>query len=149
ASSSDNTIVVFLGNGDGTFQTPVHYAVNDPLGVAVADLNGDGKLDVVVTDFNSLATTFGGGVSVLFGNSDGTFQPPVFYNTGKNPTAVAISDLNGDGKPDLVVTDVTSGNLSVLLNTGAGVFAAPVQFAAGSYPNSLSIADINRDGHND
>jgi hypothetical protein len=149
ASSSDNTIVVFLGNGDGTFQTPVFYSVNDPLGVAIGDLNGDGKLDVVVTNFNSLATTFGGGVSIFFGNGDGTFQPPVFYSTGKNPTAAAIGDLNGDGKPDLVVTDVTSGNVSVMLNTGAGVFAAPVQFATGSYPNSVAIDDINRDGHND
>jgi hypothetical protein len=149
ASSSNNTIAVLLGNGDGTFQTPVFYAVNDPLGVAVGDLNGDGKLDVVVTNFNSLATTFGGGVSILFGNGDGTFQSPVFYNTGKNPTAVAIGDLNGDGKPDLIVTDVTSGNVSIMLNNGAGVFAAPVQFATGPYPNSVAIADINRDGHND
>ena len=149
ASSSNNTIVVFLGNGDGTFQTPVFYSVNDPLGVALGDLNGDGKLDVVVTNFNSLATTFGGGVSIFFGNGDGTFQPPVFYSTGKNPTAVAIGDLNGDGKPDLVVTDVTSGNVSVMLNTGAGAFAAPVQVATGPYPNSVAIDDINRDGHND
>jgi hypothetical protein len=150
ASSSDNTIVVFLGNGDGTYQGPVRYGpFNDPAGVAIADLNGDGKLDVVVANFNLLATTFGGGVSVLFGNGDGTFRSPVFYTTGKNPTAVAVSDLNGDGKPDLVVTDVTSGNVSVLLNDGTGAFAAPVQFATGSYPNSLAIADINRDGHND
>ncbi len=149
ASSSNNTIVVFLGNGDGTFQTPALYSVNDPLGVAIGDLNGDGKLDIVVTNFNSLATTFGGGVSIFFGNGDGTFQPPVFYSTGKNPTAVAIGDLNGDGKPDLVVSDVTSGNVSVMLNAGAGAFAAPVQFATGSYPNSVAIGDINRDGHND
>ena len=47
--------------------------------------NGDGKLDVVVADFNSLGTTFGGGVSILFGNGDGTFQPAVSYTTGVNP----------------------------------------------------------------
>src|SRR6266566_27547 len=149
ASSSDNTIVVFLGNGDGTFQPPVHYTVSDPLGVAVGDLNGDGKLDLAVTNFNGLATTFGGGVSILFGNGDGTFKPPVFYNTGKNPTAVAIGDLNGDGKPDLVVTDIKSGNISVLLNNGVGTFGAPVQFASGPFPNSVAIADVNRDGPND
>jgi len=149
SSSSDNTIVVFLGNGDGSFQAPVHYAVNDPLGVAVADLNGDGKLDVVVTDYNSLGTTFGGGVSVLLGNGDGTFQAAVAYNTGKNPTAVAIADLNSDGKPDLVVTDVKSGNVSILLNKGNGTFNIVGQSAAGASPYGVAIADVNRDGRND
>ena len=149
ASSSNNTIVVFLGNGDGTFQTPVQYAVNDPLGVAVGDLNGDGKLDIVVANFNSLGTTFGGGVSILFGNGDGTFQPAVFYTTGKNPTAVAIGDLNGDGKPDLVVTDVQSNDVSVLLNAGAGTFGKPIQFPSGASPYAVAITDVNRDAHND
>ena len=149
ASSSDNTIVVFIGNGDRAFQLPVHYAVNDPLGIAVGDLNGDGKLDVVVADFNSLGTTLGGGVSILFGNGDGTFQPAVSYTTGKNPTAVAIGDFNGDGKLDIVVTDIRSNNVSVMLNGGAGTFGNPIQFSSGASPYAIAIADVNHDGHND
>jgi hypothetical protein len=101
----------------------------------------------VVTNFDSLATTFGGQVSILLGYGEGTFQLPIFFNNSKNRTAVVISDFNGDGKPDLGVTDGTSGNVSVVLSTGAEAFGARVQLAAGSYPNSVAIADINRDGN--
>src|SRR3984957_339558 len=85
--------------------------------VAVADLNGDGKQDLVLSDGNSL---YGnpGAVSILLGNGDGTFQTEVTYSTNTNgASSVAIGDVNGDGKPDLVVA---GGNGSVLLGNGGG-----------------------------
>lgn len=149
ASSTGNAIVICLGNGDGSFQAPVSYVVNDPLGLAVADLNGDGRLDIVVADFNSLGTPFGGGVSVLLGNGDGTFQAAVMYNTGQNPTAVAIGNFNGDAIPDLAVTDNKSGTISILLGKGDGTFDIAGQVAAGVYPFGIAVSDINRDGKDD
>jgi hypothetical protein len=76
-NGSPGVISILLGNGDGTFKAAVNYSVgNDPVSIAVADLNGDGKLDLAVVSYwsNSL--------SILLGNGDGTFQPQVQYATG-------------------------------------------------------------------
>jgi hypothetical protein len=91
----------------------VNYASGgfSPQSVAVADLNGDGKLDVLVSNFSS------NNVGVLLGKGDGTFGAPLIYGTGGNtPLSVAIADVNGDGKPDLVVANSGSSNVGVLLN---------------------------------
>jgi len=99
---------VFLGHGDGTFQSEVDYAA--PSGsVAVADMNGDGKLDLV-----------GGGVYELLGNGDGTFQPAQLYPGGG--VWQAIGDFNGDGKPDVAGSGDTYA-VTTSLNTGVVVFS--------------------------
>jgi hypothetical protein len=82
-----------------------------PVSVAVADVSGDGKPDVVVANFN--ANT----VSVLAGNGDGTFQARVDYTTGAEPRSVAVADVSGDGKPDLVVANAGANMVSVLVAT--------------------------------
>jgi hypothetical protein len=84
----------------------------DPSSIAVGDFNGDGKLDIAVT--NSLSQT----VSILFGNGDGTFQPRVDYGTGLGPSSVAVGDFNGDGNLDLAVTNSGSNSVSIFLNSG-------------------------------
>jgi large repetitive protein len=85
-----------LGNGDGTFQAAVNYAVGSwPSSVAVGDFKGDGKLDLAVTNSGS------NNVSVLLGNGDGTFGATVNYGAGSGPASLAVGDFNGDGKPDL------------------------------------------------
>ena len=108
---------MFLGNGDGTFQSSQTFAVgNRPDAVAVADANGDGRPDLIVANRGSST------VSVLLGNGNGTFGPQQTYQTGGSPTSIAVGDLNGDGVPDLAIANLTSGFASVLLGNGNGTF---------------------------
>ena len=97
-----------MGNGNGTFNPAVSYPAGNGIAssVAEADVNGDGRPDLVVTTW-SFSPTNPGSVGVLLGNGDGTFKPVVTYPAG-GPQAAAIADVNGDGKPDVLVAD-TSG----------------------------------------
>jgi len=138
-----------LGNGDGTFQKPVTYNIgveSYPLSVAIADLTGDGKLDLVVA--NSVTDY----ISVLLGNGDGTFKPAVSYDSGGlEAWSVAVADVNGDGKPDILVANINSNTLSVLLGNGDGTFQAPLTYGSGgsSFATSVVAADVNGDGKPD
>jgi hypothetical protein len=153
---STDGVNVLLGKGNGSFQPPVSYAVLLPLtstppgAVAVGDFNGDGFPDLVVAN-GSLNPTIDGWVSILLGNGDGTFRAHVEYPTGGFPGIVAVGDLNGDGKADLVVTiNSAGGSVNVLLGNGNGTFQAPVAYAAGLlYPSGLAIGDFNGDGKPD
>jgi hypothetical protein len=134
-----------LGNGKGAFpSTPLNYTTGDhPSFAAIADLNGDGKNDVVVSN------KYDGDVSVFLGYGDGTFQTPVTYGTASFPSSVAIGDLNGDGKPDLAVANQTSSSVSVLLNNGNGTFQAHLDYATIGDPSFVAIGDVNGDGKPD
>lgn len=123
--------------------------------VAIADLNADGRPDLVTANvgYNGADNT----VAVLLGSGDGTFSPRTEYDTGPGltcdlrfcsvfPVSVAIADLNGDGKPDLAVPNLTSSKVSVLLGNGDGTFGPRTDFATGSSPSSVAIADLNADG---
>lgn len=118
ADYTSGQIDVILGNGDGTFQTAVAYAVMPGTNtVVLADFDGDGKLDVATTNNNAAGNATAGVVTVIFGNGDGTFHNPVNFGAGGNASSIAVSDLNLDGKPDLVITDDVANNLLPLLNT--------------------------------
>ena len=143
------TVSVLLGNGDGTFQPAVDYTVQgSPVSVAVADFNGDGKLDLAVANFSGY-----GILSILLGNGDGTFQPQIEISVSIDPDAVAAGDLNGDGMPDLIVagTYVAPGGntVFVLLGNGDGTFQPPTGYPAEADAFALALADFNRDGHLD
>ncbi len=110
-----DAVGVLLGNGNGTFQTPVTYVLNGTEGgkVAIGDVNGDGIPDLAVTDecpkLKDGACT-GSKVIVLLGNGDGTFQPEILYGSGGfGLSDIAIGDVNGDGRPDLVVSNFCQG----------------------------------------
>jgi dienelactone hydrolase len=138
-TASGTEVAVLLGNGDGTFQTPLSYSAGQaPISVAAGDFNGDGKLDLAV------ANNGGTNVSVLLGNGDGTFQTAVSYATGSVPRFLAVGDLNGDGKLDLAVAN--SNGISVLLGNGDGTFQTAMNYGAGSNPTSVALADLNADG---
>src|SRR5579859_4272570 len=132
---------VLLGNGDGTFQPLVVYAVDqNPHWVAVADFNGDGKLDLVT------ANTRAGDLSVLLGNGDGTFRPAVNLPAGQRPTRGVVGDFNRDGKLDLAIISTSFGTVNVMLGNGDGTFQAPQPYSTGGSPNSIVAADFDGDG---
>ena len=157
---------VLLGNGDGTFQAAVTYrsGMYDATSVAVADVNGDGRPDLVVTNFCSNSNCNPAGtptVGVLLGNGNGTFQTAVTYSlTGYAPLSVVVADVNGDGKPDLVVSIYCAslsncnpfgpGAVDVLLGNGDGTFQAAVAYGSGGFAaESVAVADVNGDGKPD
>jgi hypothetical protein len=119
------TVSVLLGNGDGTFQPAVQIPIGQesrPRSVALADLGGDGHLDIVTTNQFDLSQRTQG-IDVLSGNGDGTFGAPQFIRTHGLVQSVLAADLNGDGSPDLVTLGHSFG---VLLNQGDGTLSAPV-----------------------
>ena len=142
------SVSVLLGNGSGTFQTHVDYNTGfGTLGIAVADLNGDGKRDLAV------ANSVDGTVSVLLGNGDGTFLPHQDYPAGTGADAVAVNDFNGDGKPDLAVVNANCpftpcgpGSVSILLGNGNGTFQTHADYDVGTTPRGIVVADFNGDG---
>jgi hypothetical protein len=138
------SVSILLGNGDGTFQPPATFATgNYPGAVATADVNGDGKLDLVVA--NSQDAT----VSVLLGNGNGTFQSQQTYPTGSQlyyAVTIAIGDVNGDNKPDLVVNNYYDSTFTVLTGNGDGTFGTEPPFSTPSNPTSVALGDLNGDG---
>jgi hypothetical protein len=142
-------VAVLQGNGDGTFKpaTQILPTGNDPRDVKVADVNGDGKPDLVVSSFSST------GVQVFLGNGDGTFQAAQNLSVGSYSTAVAVADVNGDGKPDIISAnwDYHPGSygVSVLLGNGDGSFQAPQTISLSTMPFSVNVADVNGDGKPD
>ena len=114
-----------------------------PGSVVTGDFNGDGKLDLVVSNSD------GGSISVLLGNGDGTFQVAASYGAGSSPISIAVGDFNGDGKVDLAVANYGTNYASVLLGNGDGTFKGAVSYGAGSYPVSVAVGDFNGDGKPD
>lgn len=152
-NSADNTLEIFIGNGDGTFQNGVTYATGvTPNYVATADLDVDGNLDLAVTD-SGVATSsnnVGNSVSIFLGNGDGTFIKPggtrLDFAAGTNPTSITIADFNDDSLPDLVVTATGDNSFALLLGTGGGLFDSPIEVPVGTTPDSGATADFNGDG---
>jgi hypothetical protein len=135
-------VSILLSNGDGTFQPHVDYATgNFPLGAVVGDFNGDGILDVAIVD--SCGTTCGF-ISILLGKGDGTFLTKTDYPVGQTPGAIVAQDFNGDGKPDLAVSN-SSNSVSVLLGNGDGTFRAHVDFPSAATPWGIAAGDVTGD----
>jgi hypothetical protein len=133
------------------FNTAILGTGNNPQSVANADLNGDGRLDLIIANFNDST------VSVVLGNPDGSYQARVDYATGTNPIAVLVADFNNDKILDIAVVNnncpiapcAAVGSISILLGNGDGTFQGHVDTNVGNSPNSLAAADFNVDGNQD
>jgi hypothetical protein len=137
-------ISVLLGDGTGRFGAPTYFTVGiGPISMAGGDLNGDGKLDLVVANGTS------NNVSVLLGDGLGGFGAATNLALQGFPNSVRLGDLNGDSKLDLVVSSGVSGSVSVLLGNGGGEFSLPTEFAVGTGPVSVVLGDFNGDSKKD
>jgi GH24 family phage-related lysozyme (muramidase) len=148
---SPDYVAVYLGKGDGTFGGQHIFETGEGAGAVVAaDLNGDGIPDLVVANGAEIFPAASQppeycSVSVLLGNGDGTFQPTKFYSVGTNPDQIAISDFNGDGIPDLAVTNSGDGTVSILQGNGDGTFQPQQTIDVGSNAYSVVAGDFNND----
>ncbi len=151
-STTRSSVSVLLGRGDGTFLPAVSYPVGLPgtgsEAVCLADLTGDGTLDIVTADAADNT------VSVLLGVGDGTFRPAVIYTVGGgsgtlggNPVAVAVGNFNGH--PDIVTANSPGDTVSVLLGHGDGTFQAATTYRVGISPHSVAVANFGRGGNAD
>ena len=156
AQQLTDTVSVLLGHGDGTFARPLVFAASGenftPESMAVADVNGDGKLDLAIKSVSFLdSDAFQ--VGVLLGNGDGTFQAPLLGAAQPDGSGdLALGDFNHDGRIDVAVADelgAPSGNLSVFAGNGDGTFQSLIRLdllTGGNDPFGVAAADLNGDG---
>ena len=149
------TLSVLLGRGDGTFGASRDYVLDialianyqlgpyNPATAELGDVNGDGKLDLLV------ANSATGMVSVMLGKGDGTFAVKQDFATGSAPYDLVLGDIDDDGKLDILTANRNANTVSVLLGQGDGRFLPKQDYPAGQYPMSLALADLNGDGKRD
>jgi hypothetical protein len=161
-TDTNSNVSVLLNDGTGKFPTAMSNLTGGfyPDSIAIADVNRDGKPDLVVAN-SSVGSDGGlGNVGVLLGKGDGTFQAAATYASGGyGAAAVAVADVNGDGKLDVVVANCSgsssdctgsAGDVGVLLGNGSGSFQTAVTYTSGSnYPFAVAVADVNGDGRPD
>jgi hypothetical protein len=147
ADIDDGSLRVLIGDGRGGLQPSAVYPIGARArAIAAIDLSGDGVVDLAaVGRSESDPSDQPGAVSVLLGVGDGTFRPKSEYPTGEVPIGLAVSDMNGDGAPDLAVTNGVGASVSVLLNDGVGRFMG-IPWYSVSAPQSLLMADVSGDG---
>jgi hypothetical protein len=140
-----NTVSVFRGNGDGSFQPARDFALaREPTSVAVGDFNSDGIQDLALSNRDRGDTDRVPVASILIGNGDGTFQPVQEFGPENRAGVIVVSDFNGDGKQDLATRNPLSNNVTVLLGNGDGAFQAAGDFGPGG--GFLTIGDFDKDG---
>jgi hypothetical protein len=139
-------VIIYANKGDGTFAAPTAVPIGfGPNQLAAADLDRDGKQDIVTTN------NFAADVSVRLGNGDGTFGVERHYEVGPGPQGLRVTDANHDRIPDLLTGNFgrPQDSLSVLYGRGDGTFRKVRQFTAGVSVNDVATGDLNGDGRLD
>jgi hypothetical protein len=141
-----STVGIFLGYGDGNFETPVTYSTgfqSNPWSVVIGDFNNDNQSDIATANFNA------NNVGILLGYGNGSFVTMVKYSSGDGsyPVCVRVGDFNNDNKSDVAVANYGSNDFVVLFGFGDGTFLSGSTYSTGtgSLPMSLAIADFNND----
>jgi FG-GAP-like repeat/Bacterial pre-peptidase C-terminal domain len=146
ANRIDQTVSVFLGNGDGAFAPPKSFAAGPRMWrVTMADFNNDGRPDVITGNKGNNT------VSILLGNGDGTFQPQIVVPAGTRVGGAIAVDVNGDGFPDLVEDNYAADTIWVLKGDGNGAFEPATIYPTddqGRFQGvgQVTAADVNGDG---
>jgi hypothetical protein len=148
-ASAGADIELLLGNGDGTLQAPT-VVTSLPwytTALSVADLNADGKLDLISDGGNT--NDNGQVLTVLLGNGDDTFHPPQHYTSSSLTVAqtFAVAELNQDGKLDIAVP--AAGGIDVFFGTGTGTLTGPTLISIPTGPLSVTALDIFGNGLQD
>jgi len=140
--TANSGVWVYLGNGNGTFKTPVNYSFPNANSLVIADVNGDKKLDLIATDF------FNNSVWILLGKGNGTFEPGMAYTTDWFPQALVVVDFNGDGLLDLAMGSDSGPDITLAFGNGDGTFRAGGNYNNGDWIGQVA-ADFNGDGNPD
>src|ERR1700761_5235080 len=148
SAQGTGSVNIYLGNGDGTFQTAKNFTVANATSasrlLAMGDFNGDGVEDLVATNSGL------NNVAVIIGNGDGTFNAPSYYSAPNTPWNVVVGDVNKDGILDLAVAADNSSVAYILQGNGDGTFKAPISVTIGSTQvGSVALGDFNGDGYLD
>jgi len=139
-----SSLYIQISQGGGRFGPQIPFTAGDtPFGVAVRDLNADGRADVAVANEGSR------NVSVRLGLGDGTLGPELLFAAGFGPSGIIIDDFNADGRPDLAVSNLGDSTVSVLMGRGDGTFDTQRRFTVGSFPSGLASGDFDGDGFKD
>jgi uncharacterized repeat protein (TIGR01451 family) len=138
---------VYLGNGNGTFSNNGIFPGGlAPASWVLADLNSDGNLDLIAPPNPSYGFN---GFYVFLGNGDGTFQAPGSYPTEGGTNTLAVADINGDGKLDVITANVGANSITIWFGAGDGTFRSSINYPSGLKPNGVVAADFNGDGRTD
>ena len=154
SNPASGAVFFLAGKDNGSFDAPVQIgAPLNPVSFAVADLNGDKSLDLVIADQGTPDSTSPGSVQIQFGNGNGSFHSPRTLRAPVFPEAVAIADVNNDGHQDIVVLSAPNYSADRFVSTvyvfpgdGKGNFGAAIPTTLDEYADGLQVADLNGDG---
>lgn len=146
ANADSSDLSVLIGRGDGSFAAPRQLPLGfHPVALALASLNDDAWPDLAVAGSDDAGN---GEVSLLLGNGDGTFRTQWTFFTTQQPTDLLVKDVNGDGRVDLIVSEVDgagAGSVERFLRRSDGSLVQPQHYPVGTSPSDLALRDVNRD----
>ena len=150
ADSNNDNVIVFFGNGDGTFGSHSTYSMglqSSPTWVAIANMNNDGWVDLIVANHGTDR------LGILYGYDYATFTLHQTYSTGNNSYLkfVSVADMNNDNRLDIVVVNRNADNIGIFFGDGNGSFPTQITYSTGtqSFPSAMTINDLNKDSYSD